>query len=51
MEGVGRVSEAGAGEVGVCEVWCVNNAIPKISRRRSSLPSRRRQTVSNSEWD
>ncbi len=34
-------------------VWGVNNAIPKLSRRRrrSSLPSRRRQTVSNFEWD
>ncbi len=34
-------------------VWSVNNAFSKLSRRRrrSSLPSRRRQTVSNFEWD
>ncbi len=34
-------------------LWGVNNAVPKLSRRRrrSSLPSRRRQTVSNFEWD
>ncbi len=35
------------------DVWAVNNASPKLTRRRrrSSLPSRRRQTVSNFEWD
>ncbi len=32
-------------------LWGVNNAVPKLSRRRSSLPSRCRQTVSNFEWD
>ncbi len=40
MEGVGRVSEAGAGEVGVCEVWSVNNAIPiwSVFRAKDYLP-------------